>query len=89
LHARGSGSGSGGFYLKALRRLSVSRLPDPDLVDSSVGDWLSGDPTPADFGRLVAALAAYDRLNDPWQDLLDYYSAKRSPSSDTLKFSRS
>lgn len=41
------------------------------------GGWLIISHSSAfDLGRLVAALAAYDRLNDPWQDLLDYYSAK-------------
>jgi hypothetical protein len=53
------------------------------------GGWLIiAHPRAFDLGRLVAALAAYDRLNDPWQDLLHYYSAKEMPSSDTLKSSR-
>jgi ABC-type multidrug transport system fused ATPase/permease subunit len=39
------------------------------------GGWLIiTHPDAFDLGRLVAALAAYERLND--QDLLDYYSAK-------------
>ena len=41
------------------------------------GGWLIiAHPGAFDLGRLVAALAAYDRLNEPWQELLDYYSAK-------------
>jgi ABC-type multidrug transport system fused ATPase/permease subunit len=41
------------------------------------GGWLIiAHPGSFDLGRLVAALAAYDRLNEPWQELLDYYSAK-------------
>jgi hypothetical protein len=33
-------------------------------------------PGSFDIGSLVASLAAYDRLNEPWQELLDYYSLK-------------
>jgi ABC-type multidrug transport system fused ATPase/permease subunit len=41
------------------------------------GGWLIiTQPHAFNLGQLVAALAAYDRLNDPWQELLDYYSAK-------------
>jgi ABC-type multidrug transport system fused ATPase/permease subunit len=41
------------------------------------GGWLIiTQPGSFDLGRLVAALAAYDRLNEPWQELLDYYSLK-------------
>jgi ABC-type multidrug transport system fused ATPase/permease subunit len=41
------------------------------------GGWLIiAHPGAFDLGRFVAALAAYDRLNEPWQELLDYYSAK-------------
>jgi ABC-type multidrug transport system fused ATPase/permease subunit len=41
------------------------------------GGWLIiAHPGTFDLGRLIAALAAYDRLNEPWQELLDYYSAK-------------
>jgi hypothetical protein len=33
-------------------------------------------PGTFDFGSLVAALAAYERLNEPWQELLDYYQQR-------------
>jgi ABC-type multidrug transport system fused ATPase/permease subunit len=43
------------------------------------GGWLIiARPDTFDLGRLVAALAAYERLNEPWQELLDYYSLKES-----------
>jgi ABC-type bacteriocin/lantibiotic exporter with double-glycine peptidase domain len=42
-----------------------------------VGGWLIIErPGTFDVGGLVAALAAYERLNEPWQDLLDYYQQK-------------
>ena len=41
------------------------------------GGWLIiTRPGSFDLGSLIATLAAYDRLNEPWQDLLDYYSLK-------------
>ena len=41
------------------------------------GGWLIiTRPGSFDLGSLVATLAAYDRLNEPWQELLDYYSMK-------------
>jgi ABC-type multidrug transport system fused ATPase/permease subunit len=41
------------------------------------GGWLIVTrPGSFDLGSLVATLAAYDRLNEPWQELLDYYSLK-------------
>ena len=42
-----------------------------------VGGWLIIErPGSFDVGSLVAALAAYERLNEPWQELLDYYQQK-------------
>jgi ABC-type multidrug transport system fused ATPase/permease subunit len=42
-----------------------------------VGGWLIIErPGTFDVGSLVAALAAYERLNEPWQELLDYYQQK-------------
>jgi ABC-type multidrug transport system fused ATPase/permease subunit len=42
-----------------------------------VGGWLIIErPGSFDLGSLVAALAAYERLNEPWQELLDYYQEK-------------
>lgn len=42
-----------------------------------VGGWLIIQrPGSFDVGSLVAALAAYERLNEPWQELLDYYQQK-------------
>lgn len=42
-----------------------------------VGGWLIiARPGSFDVGSLVAALAAYERLNEPWQELLDYYQQK-------------
>jgi ABC-type multidrug transport system fused ATPase/permease subunit len=48
----------------------------PFLLFMGGGWMIIAHPGAFDLGRLVAALAAYDRLNEPWQDLLDYYSAK-------------
>ena len=28
------------------------------------------------FGSLVAVIAAYEKLADPWKELLDFYQAK-------------
>ena len=42
-----------------------------------LGGWLIiARPGSFDLGSLVAVLAAYDRLNEPWQELLDYYQQK-------------
>jgi len=42
-----------------------------------VGGWLIIErPGSFDLGSLVAALSAYERLNEPWQELLDYYQQK-------------
>ena len=42
-----------------------------------LGGWLIIErPGSFDVGSLVAALAAYERLNEPWQELLDYYQQK-------------
>jgi len=54
---------------------AVARL-EPFLTFTG-GSWLIvAHPHTVDLGRLVAALAANDRLNEPWQELLDDYSLK-------------
>jgi len=54
---------------------AVARL-GPFLIFIGGGWLIIARPGSFDLGRLVAALAAYDRLNEPWQELLDYYSLK-------------
>ncbi len=54
---------------------AVARL-GPFLIFLGGGWLIITRPGSFDLGRLVAALAAYDRLNEPWQELLDYYSLK-------------
>jgi ABC-type multidrug transport system fused ATPase/permease subunit len=54
---------------------AVARL-GPFLIFLGGGWLIIAQPGSFDLGRLVAALAAYDRLNDPWQELLNYYSLK-------------
>jgi len=54
---------------------AVARL-GPFLIFLGGGWLIIARPGSFDLGRLVAALAAYDRLNEPWQELLDYYSLK-------------
>jgi len=54
---------------------AVARL-GPFLIFLGGGWLIIAQPGSFDLGRLVAALAAYDRLNEPWQELLDYYSLK-------------
>ena len=54
---------------------AVARL-GPFLIFLGGGWLIIARPGSFDLGRLVAALAAFERLNDPWQELLDYYSLK-------------
>ena len=54
---------------------AVARL-GPFLIFLGGGWLIIARPGSFDLGRLVAALAAYERLNEPWQELLDYYSLK-------------
>jgi ABC-type multidrug transport system fused ATPase/permease subunit len=54
---------------------AVARL-GPFLIFLGGGWLIIAQPGSFDLGRLVAALAAYDRLNEPWQELLNYYSLK-------------
>jgi hypothetical protein len=54
---------------------AVARL-GPFLIFLGGGWLIITRPGSFDLGRLVAALAAYDRLNEPWQELPDYYSLK-------------
>ena len=54
---------------------AVARL-GPFLIFLGGGWFIITRPGSFDLGSLVATLAAYDRLNDPWQELLDYYSLK-------------
>jgi ABC-type multidrug transport system fused ATPase/permease subunit len=54
---------------------AVARL-GPFLIFLGGGWLIIARPGSFDLGRIVAALAAYDRLNEPWQELLDYYSLK-------------
>ena len=54
---------------------AVARL-GPFLIFLGGGWLIIARPGSFDLGRLVAALAAYDRLNEPWQELLNYYSLK-------------
>jgi len=48
----------------------------PFLIFLGGGWFIITRPGSFDLGSLVATLAAYDRLNEPWQELLDYYSLK-------------
>ena len=48
----------------------------PFLIFLGGGSLIITRPGSFDLGSLVATLAAYDRLNEPWQELLDYYSLK-------------
>jgi hypothetical protein len=52
------------------------RHPGPFLIFLGSGWLIITRPGSFDIGSLVASLAAYDRLNEPWQELLDYYSLK-------------
>ena len=56
---------------------AVARL-GPFLIFLGGGWLIIAHPGSFDLGRLVAALAAYDRLNEPWQELLNYYSLKEN-----------
>jgi ABC-type multidrug transport system fused ATPase/permease subunit len=59
---------------------AVARL-GPFLIFLGGGWLIIAQPGSFDLGRLVAALAAYDRLNEPWQELLNYYSLKEVAST--------